>query len=169
MNSAYIKAHYKVTINTISEDGAILYHASVREFPYLDEFGNSLEEAYELIYEAIEASISILSEKGGKIPAPIQDNEDVSGRVTLRMSKSLHHRVGKIAEVEGISLNSLICEYISIQSAINGRADSAYSDSWMFNIDQDLDTCTETVTSRKVIPVAFKKNQPKPEYLEAVQ
>jgi hypothetical protein len=47
---------------------------------------------------------------------PSQALEEFSGRVTLRMSKSLHASVSKLAEREGVSLNSWIVESVSARA-----------------------------------------------------
>jgi hypothetical protein len=52
---------------------------------------------------------------------PSQALEEFSGRVTLRMSKSMHASVSKLADREGVSLNSWIVE------AISARASAGFS------------------------------------------
>ena len=51
---------------------------------------------------------------GIEVPDPsIHDFESYSGKVTLRMSKSLHQKVNDRARREGVSINSLLNEAIA--------------------------------------------------------
>ena len=97
-------------------DGKVYYRASFREFPdMIGGIGDTVEEAISSAYGMLEAEIEFREEESLPIPNPIVAPlvNEASGRVTLRMSKSLHRQVIVIAEGEGISLNSYINEAIS--------------------------------------------------------
>jgi hypothetical protein len=56
--------------------------------------------------------LKVALESGWTIPEPAEPSE-ASGRVTLRLSKSIHERVIDRAEMEGVSLNQLIVNYVT--------------------------------------------------------
>ncbi len=123
-----IDAHaYGVSIRRDVFDGEMLFEARVREFPYLHEYAKSWEEAYELVIDAIETLAPMLEEEGKPIPTPIVPIDDYSGRVTLRLPKSLHRALANAAEGEGVSLNSYLVSLLSQFSAFcRGRVDTAF-------------------------------------------
>jgi hypothetical protein len=63
-----------------------------------------------------------LEETHKPFPIPAANENDVSGKITLRMSKSTHRKLINRSEEEGISLNQLINEalivYIERKSTI---------------------------------------------------
>ena len=97
--------HYNINLRRITVDGEALYEARVREFPDATEFADTAQEAYELALDTIEVSLEVLQEQGKAAPTPIESEEEYSGRVTLRVPKSLHRRLAEQAEHEGVSLN----------------------------------------------------------------
>lgn len=93
------------------------YEARVREFPDLIEYADSWNEAYELAIDAIETTLEVFAEKGRNAPAPQTEVDDYSGRVTLRIPKTLHAVLSYRAVSEGVSLNQYM---VSILSAFRG-------------------------------------------------
>jgi predicted HicB family RNase H-like nuclease len=61
-----------------------------------------LQEAYNLAIDTIETTAELLTEQGKPMPPPIIPADDYSGRVTLRLSKSLHRALAKTADDEGV-------------------------------------------------------------------
>lgn len=66
--------------------------------------GDTLEELYENLNDAMEGYLETKIEHGLEIPVPVQ-SEDYSGKFVVRLPKSLHQRLSIEAEKEGISLN----------------------------------------------------------------
>ena len=60
-----------------------------------------------MLREIQRENIEDLIAKGLDVPEPITD-ENYSGRLNLRMSKSLHRRLAEVAAQEEVSLNTLI-------------------------------------------------------------
>ncbi len=89
-----------------------LHVASILELPGCSASGETEAEALSNVLELKDDWLETALEEGFDIPLPYEDRE-VSGRVTLRMPKSLHASVSKRAELEGISLNLLLVTYIS--------------------------------------------------------
>ena len=108
---------YGVSVRLVQEDGADLYEARVLELPDVRTYGESYSAAYIGAIEVIKTTQQIFAEKGRSFPEVELMEDDFSGRVTLRMSKSLHRTVHERAQRDGVSLNQWIVE------AVAGRID----------------------------------------------
>jgi predicted HicB family RNase H-like nuclease len=96
---------YTITVRKDVFDGEECFEARIAEFPDICEYGDSFDEAYNLAIDSIETSALLLQEQGKSIPTPIIPADNYSGRVTLRLPKSLHRALVHAADNEGISLN----------------------------------------------------------------
>ena len=97
-------------------DGKFYFRASFKEFPdMIGGIGDTVELAIAAAYDMLDAEIDFREEMGLPVPSPMvfDLSDDPSGRVTVRMSKTLHRRLIEAAEVEGVSLNALINEAIA--------------------------------------------------------
>lgn len=65
--------------------------------------------------EAINLWIEVQQKSGRSVPAPkvYESKKEYNGKISLRTSKSLHETLVKIAETEGVSLNSFINDVLS--------------------------------------------------------
>lgn len=108
---------YSIEIRRGAFEGEVCFQARVKELPDLYEYADSHEEAYNLAIDAIEMKAEALAAQGKKMPEPFESLEDFSGRVTLRLPKSLHASLAGHAEREEVSLNQLM---VSILSAYRG-------------------------------------------------
>lgn len=106
---------YNVTVRRILIDGETTFEARVFELPDVSGFGESAVEAYNVAIEAIDALHEIADAEGTDFPAPAEPEVDFSGRVTLRMSKSMHRAVAQRATSEDVSLNSYIVECVALR------------------------------------------------------
>ncbi|WP_089725413.1 toxin-antitoxin system HicB family antitoxin [Candidatus Thiosymbion oneisti] len=125
-----IDAHaYNITVRCGEFEGEILYEARVKELPDLVEYGETFEEAYRLALDAIETTAGVCAEKGLAMPAAMVPAEDYSGRVTLRLAKSLHRALAAAADSEGVSLNQHLVNILSYYSgfAAGGRHEALSS------------------------------------------
>lgn len=104
---------YAITVQLVNEDGEAFFEATIKEFPDIACYGETHSEAYDLAIDAIETSFTLLEECGTEIPAPIRKVGNLSGRVTLRMPRSIHAITIRDAETEGVSLNSYINSILS--------------------------------------------------------
>ncbi|MGT2964216.1 toxin-antitoxin system HicB family antitoxin [Streptococcus acidominimus] len=110
----YLGLSYPILIKKIYDEGELLFTASIKELPGLIVYGESLEEVYEEIELAKADWIEANLEWGREIKEPIEDSlEDYSGKVTLRMPKTLHRNIKERSEVEGVSLNQTIVQLIN--------------------------------------------------------
>lgn len=104
---------YSITVRRSNFEDDFCFEARVKELPDLAEYGDTFEEAYNLAIDAIEATSNIFEEKGKKFPEPSEIIDDYSGRVTLRLPKSLHRSLSASAEDEGVSLNQYLVGALS--------------------------------------------------------
>jgi predicted RNase H-like HicB family nuclease len=81
------------------------------DFPGLTGGGDTVEEAMGIANEAKDMYLEMLMEEGKAIPEPTDTS--ISGRVTLRLSKTMHLKVIEMAEKDNVSLNAFITDAIS--------------------------------------------------------
>lgn len=106
---------YKIEIERVADDDGGGYIATIPELGCIGD-GDTVEEAINDVREVAENLIKIAKEDGKDIPAPqsYKHEEDYSGRLTLRIPKTLHKMLSLQAEKEGCSINQLIIAYISM-------------------------------------------------------
>ncbi len=113
---------YGICIRLIRQDDALVYEGRVSELPDLKVYCDSYSEAYEELLDAIGTTQELLAEQGRQMP-PVEPMEaNFSGRVTLRMSKSLHRCAHERARCEGVSLNQWIVEAVGCRIAPSSQA-----------------------------------------------
>lgn len=108
---------YSIEIRRGNYEGEVCFQARVLELPDLYEYADSYDEAYGLVIESISMTAEALAEQGKQMPAPFEHVEEFSGRVTLRLPRSLHASLARRADCEDVSLNALL---VSILSAYRG-------------------------------------------------
>lgn len=108
---------YSITLRRVEIEGENLWRATVRELPDVAEFSETRERAFELALETIEGLKQAATEEGNSFPEPIEDDEEYSGRVTVRLPISLHRAVSQQAIDEGVSLNSYITAALTVSLA----------------------------------------------------
>ena len=89
--------------------------AQAQELPGCEAHGDSAEEAIRGIEAAIEEWIEDALAKGRELPDP-RPTASYSGRLMLRMPRSLHAELSEAAEREGVSLNHFIAS--SLEDAL---------------------------------------------------
>jgi predicted HicB family RNase H-like nuclease len=100
--------HYSITVRRVSIEGEEFWRATVRELPDVAEFAETREEAIDLALDSIETLMQAAKEEGGEFPEPLEEEDEYSGRVTLRLPKSLHREIVAQAQLEDVSLNTYI-------------------------------------------------------------
>lgn len=106
---------YGIKISLLSEEDGGGYLVEVPDLPGCITDGDTVEEAISKAKEAIETWIETAKKMGKPIPEPssyINEN-DYSGKLTVRMPKILHKELAEVAEEQGVSLNQLIIYYLS--------------------------------------------------------
>jgi predicted RNase H-like HicB family nuclease len=86
------------------------YIAVAPDLPGCSAFGPSQQEALAELQDAIASWIEAARAAGNPIPRPSKPSElaNYSGKVLVRMPKSLHAQITKQARSEGVSLNQHI-------------------------------------------------------------
>ncbi|RUR84644.1 toxin-antitoxin system HicB family antitoxin [Chlorogloeopsis fritschii PCC 9212] len=105
----YLNLQYPVTIYPDLESG---YVAHIKDLPGCLIQGETIEETMANINEARELWIETAYEAGDNIPLPSTD-DNYSGKLLLRMPKSLHRSLAEAAEQENVSLNQYIVYLLS--------------------------------------------------------
>lgn len=96
------------------------YFIKVKELVGCMSQGDTIEDAYHMIKDAMNSWLEIAIKEEDKIPLPDSMQEvNYSGKISLRMPKSLHKKVAKEAKKEGVSLNSYIVTCIAERNTIN--------------------------------------------------
>lgn len=88
------------------------YITTCPEFPDLSTFGETAEQSLSEMKVVLESVIETYREEGWPIPEP-RKLSTYSGQFRVRMPKSLHAKLAAQAEVEGVSLNTLVVTYLS--------------------------------------------------------
>ena len=110
----YLSAPYVRMIIPNAEEGG--YLAEVLELPGCITEGDTPEEAYRNLEEAMVGWVAASLDTNRPIPDPVGDKE-YSGHFPLRMSTELHRAAALRAMQEGISLNQWIVRAIAAQVA----------------------------------------------------
>ena len=119
---------YNVTVRQVVFDGEVLFEARVKELPDARDYAESAAQAYDLAIDTIETSAAIFAQDGRPFPPPTSPQDDFSGRVTLRLPKSLHRRLAVEAESEGVSLNQHLVNVLSYDAGSRTVVQSVPSD-----------------------------------------
>jgi len=111
-------SRYTITVKKVREDNEELFYASVNEIPDISSYSENYQDAYEDCLDALEVLYEEAQSQGKSFPTPFVPvvSSRPSGRVTLRMSRSLHERVARYAKQDGVSLNHWIIEAVSQRS-----------------------------------------------------
>ncbi len=109
----YIAKPYNFIINFINDESGSYYYGKVLELDGCQSTGDTVEELYENLKEAMEGYIETKLENGFDVPEPVT-SENYSGKFNVRLPKSLHQRLVIEAEKEGVSLNQYVLYKLSI-------------------------------------------------------
>ncbi len=127
MTNAY---NYNVVVRRIVSDGEAMFEARVTEFSDLTEYAETPEEAYALAIDAIETVAAIYAEKGRHMPEAAHVPVEYSGRVTLRLPRSLHRALAETADEEDVSLNQHLVNVLGYFTGF-AHAERSTVDHWV--------------------------------------
>ncbi|MEI8390809.1 MAG: type II toxin-antitoxin system HicB family antitoxin [bacterium] len=99
----YLSLPWKFEFEKCSEGG---YYARVKGLSCYSH-GNNLEHAAEQIESALETYLEGSIEENIPIVEPVSEDE-CSGRISIRVSKSLHCKLSNIAKDEDVSVSHLV-------------------------------------------------------------
>jgi len=109
----YLSLPYNFIINYIEDETGSYYYGRVLELEGCQSTGDTIEELYTNLKEAMEGYIETKLENGFDVPEPIS-SDDYSGRFNVRLPKSLHQKLVIEAEKEGVSLNQYVLYKLSM-------------------------------------------------------
>lgn len=104
----YASLDYTIRLKENSDKS---YFAEIEELPGCMTEGDTKEEALAMIDDAKNAWLEIALEKNLPIPEPTKN--EFSGKLNVRLPKSLHRMLVYKAKQEGVSLNTLISTTLS--------------------------------------------------------
>ena len=106
---------YKVEITKLTEADGGGYIAYI---PELDCYGDgeTVEAAIADVYAVAEDLIEIAMEDGKEVPMPqyYRDMDEFSGKLSIRLPKTLHKQISQRAKSEDCSINQLIGTYVAM-------------------------------------------------------
>lgn len=102
----YMKLPYTRLVQEMNDESGHYFYGRILELDGCQSTGDTLEELYESLNEAMEGYIEVKLENNLAIPTP-ESAEKYSGKFVVRLPKSLHQRLAIEADKEGVSLNQL--------------------------------------------------------------
>ena len=118
----YVELPYHITLVQDGEDDGGKWVATAEELPDCTSRGDTAEEAIAGLKDAMAEWISAALREGRDIPEP-RTAASHSGRLLLRMPRTLHAALTQAAERENVSLNQFITD--SLASVVGWRRASA--------------------------------------------
>jgi predicted RNase H-like HicB family nuclease len=112
----YMNLPYTVEIVPYQDGG---FFARIKELEGCMTEGETLKETLELLEDAKRAWLETALEDGLEIPLPesMREEKEYSGKILLRLPKSLHKKLAESAQKEGVSLNTYIISLLSEKHA----------------------------------------------------
>jgi hypothetical protein len=103
----YLKLPYTRIVTEMNDESGHYFYGRILELDGCQSTGDTVEELYENLNEAMEGYIEVKLENNISIPLP-ERTEDFSGKFNVRLPKTLHQRLAIEANNEGVSLNQLV-------------------------------------------------------------
>jgi antitoxin HicB len=119
----YANLPYHLTIVHDTEEKSRPWTASVEELPGCTTHGRTSDEVLASVRSAMMHWIEVALQEGREIPEPKSANSH-SGRLLLRMPRTLHAELTRVAEREGVSLNQFITDALASAVAWRGGKDN---------------------------------------------
>ena len=107
-NDYLLEPYARIVIPT--EDGG--FHTEILEFPGCYAQGKTAEEAYNNLERTAEGWIRACLNQGQEIPPPTS-NVGFSGKISLRLPKSIHRQAARAAERDRTSLNQFLVSAVA--------------------------------------------------------
>lgn len=106
----YLELPCRVVLYPAEEGG---YVVEIPDLPGCISQGETMEDALKMIQDAKITWIESALEDGIEIPEPARGTEDYSGKLNIRIPRSLHRTLAEKAKEDRVSLN----QYINYQLA----------------------------------------------------
>ena len=102
----YMKLPYTRMVQEMNDESGHYFYGKILELDGCQSTGDTLEELYQSLNEAMEGYLEVRQENNMPIPVP-GTADKYSGKFVVRLQKSLHQKLAIEAEKEGVSLNQL--------------------------------------------------------------
>ena len=102
--------NYPFEVRLLTKEEGSGWVVTFPDLPGCMSDGETPEEAVENAIDALECWLEANKEWGRDIPEP---NSEYSGKFIQRVPRSLHARLSKRAEQEGVSMNALVTSFIA--------------------------------------------------------
>lgn len=99
------------------------FRAEIIEFPGCIAIGETAVEALTSLEDVATSWLEVAISKKQTIPEPIESVDGFSGKLVVRLPKSLHKKAAHMAAKDGVSLNQFILS--SVAEQIGGKAVAA--------------------------------------------
>ncbi len=108
-------AEYTIRLRPLTDEEGGGWLAEVPDLPGCMSDGETPEEAAHNVLDAIQEWLAAAREMGREIPSPSTEGDKVeySGRLSLRVPKSLHAELVRSANREGVSVNQYVLYLVS--------------------------------------------------------
>ncbi len=162
----YLEAPYSRVLIPDAETGT--YTAKIAEFPGCVAQGDTPEEAYRNLEAVAESWIEEVLGMGQRVPEPATGGQ-YSGRVALRLPKSLHRNAVRLAERDGTSLNQFlvtaIAEYVGA-SALYAQMTQQLGEQVVQEITGPIQTTVDSAVNDMMqrLPIVDWHGLPTPAY-----
>jgi len=120
----YSALPYHLLVVRDGEDKGKPWTASVEELPGCTARGTTSDDALHAIETVMANWIAVALEEGREIPEP-RSASSHSGRLLLRMPRTLHAELTRASEREGVSLNQFITDVLAAAVVWRGGPDAA--------------------------------------------
>jgi antitoxin HicB len=131
----YASLPYHLLLVRDSDEKGKPWTASVEELPGCTSRGSTSEEALSGVHEAMTGWIAAALQEGREIPEP-KSATSHSGRLLLRMPRTLHADLTRASEREGVSLNQFITDVLASAIGWRGRPEEGSTASGTTPISQ---------------------------------
>ena len=107
--SYFLGLRYRIELEEDEDGGFVAHHPELRG---CIAQGETADEAVQNLRDARAAWIQVRLEDGLSVPEP-REQSSCSGRLLLRMPRSLHEELADAAERDGVSLNQFVVAALS--------------------------------------------------------
>ena len=107
---------YTIGVRQVSDSLGISYEATIKEFGHtIRAVGKTPEEALSNAYLDLQEHLEDLINEGIVPPEPEKEIpwDAYSGKLTVRLPRSLHYQVHMHAQSEGVSINTAVVQLLS--------------------------------------------------------
>lgn len=108
----YLRLPYTRLVQEMNDESGHYFYGKILELDGCQSTGDTIEELYQNLNEAMEGYLEVKLENGLEIPQPMS-KDNYSGKFNVRIPKTLHQKLSIEAEEEGVSLNQYVLYKLS--------------------------------------------------------